>query len=57
VGVDTGPRNHVYAILASISGELLETRAFQLMRQESIGAIKWVAKRTGADADTLWVIE
>jgi hypothetical protein len=56
VGVDTHARNHVYAILAS-TGELLETREFPTNAGGINRAINWVARRTGADADTLWAIE
>ena len=58
VGVDTHARNHVYAILAATNGALagipghFPTTAAGINR-----AINWVARRTDADADTLWVIE
>lgn len=57
VGVDTHARNHVYAILAAGTGELLETRDFPTTPAGIGRAIAWVARRTEADADTLWVIE
>lgn len=57
VGVDTHARNHVYAILAANTGALLETRAFPTTAAGINRAITWVARRTEADADTLWVIE
>lgn len=57
VGVDTHARNHVYAILASTTGEVIETREFPTNSGGINRAIDWVARRTGADADTLWAIE
>lgn len=57
VGVDTHARNHVYAILAASTGALLETRKFPTSAAGINRAINWVARRTEADADTLWVIE
>ena len=57
VGVDTHARNHVYAILAAATGALLDTHAFPTTVSGISRAINWVARRTGADADTLWVIE
>lgn len=57
VGVDTHACSHVYAILAATTGALLETRAFPTNAAGINRAINWVARRTGADADTLWAIE
>lgn len=57
VGVDTHARNHVYAILAAKTGELLDTKEFPTTNAGVNRAISWVARRTNADADTLWVIE
>ncbi|GAC1454048.1 MAG: IS110 family transposase [Pseudarthrobacter sp.] len=57
VGVDTHARNHVYAILDATSGALLDTQSFPTTASGINRAIKWVARRTNADADTLWVIE
>jgi transposase len=57
VGVDTHARNHVYAILAAKTGELIDTRDFPTTSAGISRAIAWVARRTEADADTLWVIE
>lgn len=57
VGVDTHARNHVYAIVGTSNGALLDTQAFPTNMAGINRAIKWVARRTGADADTLWVIE
>lgn len=57
MGVDTHARNHVYAILDATNGALLDTKPFPTSAAGINRAIKWVARRTGADADTLWVIE
>ena len=57
VGVDTHARNHVYAIIATATGELLQTRDFPTTSAGINRAIAWVARRTGADLATLWVIE
>lgn len=57
VGVDTHARNHVYAIICTATGEVLETRAFPATGTGINRSIAWVARRTGADLGTLWVIE
>ena len=57
VGVDTHARNHVYAILDAANGALLDTQSFPTNAAGINRAITWVARRTNADADTLWVIE
>ena len=57
VGVDTHARNHVYAILDSTNGALLDNREFPTTATGITRAIAWVTRRTHADADTLWVIE
>ncbi|MDP9906511.1 IS110 family transposase [Arthrobacter bambusae] len=57
VGVDTHARNHVYAIIATTTGELLQTRDFPTTSAGINRAIAWVARLTGADLGTLWVIE
>jgi transposase len=56
VGVDTHARNHVYAIITA-SGQLLQTRDFPTTGAGINRAIAWVARHTGADLGTLWVIE
>lgn len=55
VGVDTHARKHVYAILGPATGALLDTRDFPTTAAGINRAINWVARRTEADADTLWV--
>jgi transposase len=57
VGVDTHARTHVYAILDATNGALLDTQSFPTTAAGINRAIKWMARRTNADADTLWVIE
>lgn len=57
VGVDTHARNHVYAIIDSSNGALLDTQSFPATSTGISRAISWVARRTDGNADTLWVIE
>jgi transposase len=57
VGVDTHARNHVYAIITATTGELVDTQDFPTTGAGIKRAIAWVARRTGADLDALWVIE
>ncbi|MGO2780318.1 IS110 family transposase [Glutamicibacter arilaitensis] len=57
VGVDTHARNHVYAIIDSSNGALLDTQSFPVTMAGISRAISWVGRRTEGNADTLWVIE
>lgn len=57
VGVDVHVRNHVFAIVDATKGALLDMQAFPTTAAGINRAIKWVARRTNADAETLWVIE
>ena len=57
VGVDTHARNHVYAIITAGTGELIDTRDFPATGAGITRSIAWVARHTGADLGTLWVIE
>jgi transposase len=57
VGVDTHAKNHVYAIIAGNTGELIATRDFPTTGAGINRAIAWLARHTGADLATLWVIE
>lgn len=57
VGVDTHARKHVYTILTANTGEKIDHRDFPTTTAGISRAISWVARRTQADADTLWVIE
>lgn len=49
VGVGTRARNQVYAILATTTPALLETRHFPPLGPESNRAINRMARRTGLD--------
>ncbi|GAA1416370.1 IS110 family transposase [Glutamicibacter uratoxydans] len=57
VGVDTHARNHVYAIIDSSNGALLDTQSFPVTSAGINRAINWVARRTQGAADALWAIE
>lgn len=57
VGVDTHARKHVYTILTAATGVVVDTKDFPTTAPGINRAIAWVARRTDADADTLWVIE
>ena len=57
VGADTHARNHVHAILDATNGALLDTQSFPTTAAGINRAIKWFARRTNADAETLWGIE
>lgn len=56
VGVDTHARNHALAILAA-TGEVIDTGQFPTTAAGLARAVAWVARRTGGDLATLWVIE
>lgn len=56
IGVDTHARNHVYAIITARTGELIATRDFPATGAGINGFIAWVARHTGVDLGTLWVI-
>lgn len=57
VGVDTHARKHVYAIVSAATGAFIDTRDFPATSAGINRAQGWVARRTGADRATLWVIE
>lgn len=57
VGVDTHARSHALCILAGLTGRVLGQAEFPASAAGLRRAIAWVAKRTGADLATLWVIE
>ena len=57
VGVDTHAKKHVYAIVDTATGGLLQTRDFPTTSAGISRAIAWVARLTGADLAALWVIE
>lgn len=57
IGVDTHARNHVYAIISTTTGELLDTGEFPTTSAGIGRAIAWAGRRTGGDLATLWAIE
>jgi transposase len=57
IGVDAHARNHALAILGCPTGELIDESQFPATAAGLQRAIAWVARRTGADLNTLWVIE
>lgn len=57
IGVDAHARNHALAILACPTGEVIDEGQFPATAAGLQRAIAWIARRTGADLDTLWVIE
>lgn len=56
VGVDTHARNHVYSIITT-TGHRVDDREFPTTAKGLSRALDWVARRTGGDLSTLWVIE
>lgn len=56
VGVDTHTKHHVYTLITPI-GHVLGTKTFPTTSQGITRALSWIAKATGGDMDTLWVIE
>jgi transposase len=57
IGVDAHARNHALAILACPTGEVLDEGQFPATGAGLQRAVDWVARRTGGDLDTLWVVE
>jgi transposase len=57
VGVDTHAKKHVFAIVNTATGALLQSRDFPTTNSGMNRAIAWVARLTGADLAALWVIE
>lgn len=57
IGVDTHAKNHVYAVVSTATGQLLETRDFPTTSAGISRAIAWAARRTDGDLAALWVIE
>lgn len=57
VGVDTHAKKHVFAIVNTATGALLQSRDFPTTGAGIKRAIAWVARLTGADLAVLWVIE
>ena len=57
IGVDAHARNHAVAVLACLTGELLDETQFPATVAGLQRAVSWVARRTGGDLAVLWVIE
>lgn len=57
IGVDAHARTHAIAILACPTGELVDESQFPATAAGLGRAVAWVARRTGADLATLWVVE
>lgn len=57
IGVDAHARTHALAVLACPTGEVLDEAQFPATTAGLARAVAWVARRTGADLDALWVIE
>src|SRR5690625_3231763 len=56
VGVDTHVRKHVYSIVTD-AGVIVDSQDFPTTAAGISRALAWVARRTYADLDILWVIE
>jgi len=57
IGVDTHARKHSYAILTATTGELVDAKEFPTTPAGLKRSLNWVARQTGGDLATLWVIE
>ena len=57
IGVDAHARTHALAVLACPTGVVLDEAQFPATTAGLARAVAWVARRTGADLDALWVIE
>jgi hypothetical protein len=57
IGVDTHARNHVAAVLAPTTSEVIDSASFPTTTAGLARMINWVARRTGGDRAALWVIE
>lgn len=57
IGVDAHARTHALAILVCPTGEILDEGQFPATAAGLARAVGWVARRTGADLDSLWVVE
>ena len=57
IGVDTHARTHTLAILGAATGALIANEQFPTTPAGMNRAVAWVARRTGGDLATLWVIE
>lgn len=57
IGVDSHARSHTLAVLACPTGQVLDQATFPATTAGLNRAITWVARRTGDDMQSLWVIE
>lgn len=57
IGVDTHARTHTYVVVRAATGEQLGCQQFPATAAGMNRALDWAARRTGGDAETLWVIE
>jgi len=57
IGVDTHARNHAVSILACPTGEVIDQAQFPATAAGLSRAVSWAGRRTGGDANVLWVIE
>lgn len=57
IGVDTHARNHAVSILACPLGQIVDDAVFPATTAGLSRAVSWVGRRTGGDADTIWVVE
>lgn len=57
IGVDTHARNHAVSILACPTSELIDEAQFPATAAGLSRAVSWAGRRTGGDAEVLWVIE
>lgn len=57
IGVDAHARTHALAILACPTAEILDQGQFPATAAGLARAVGWVARRTGAHLDALWVVE
>ena len=57
IGVDTHARNHAISILACPTGEIVDETQFPATTAGLSRAVSWAGRRTGGDANVLWVVE
>lgn len=57
VGVDTHAKKHALCLVSASTGEVVDQDFFPTTSKGLKRAVAWVAKRTGGDLATLWVIE
>jgi len=57
VGVDTHARSHALSVIVATTGEEVGSKQFPASAAGLAKAMAWVGRTTGADLDTLWVIE